>query len=290
MSDLITAKEMKNDDNSGLRSMFTRKNDFPCDLRKICLDPEMEEAVNQLDPHLLEQEVNQGIQSSDVFPEMQVVEIEKETHRLAVVNMNWRNAKAVDLYALFYSLVAPYGLIKIKSVAIYPTHFGLQRIKQIKQEEQEHDQFFQDSCKFLKPFLADRFPQDKFIFEERFTSCLIVDDADDDPWKSWPHVLYDIDEKSRYYFAVVECDSCATALEIYKQNDGRAFEQGANPLDLRFIPDHMDFTHPPQDVATVQSLTPSLLTRYSEHWLADNNNDDGGLKGTDTHLKLFLPS
>lgn len=63
---------MKNDDNSGLRSMFTRKNAFTCDLRKICLDPEMEEAVNQLDPDLLEQEVNHGIQSSNVFPEMQV--------------------------------------------------------------------------------------------------------------------------------------------------------------------------------------------------------------------------
>lgn len=27
-----------------------------------------------------------------------------------------------------------------------------------------------------------------------------------------------------------------------------------------------------------------MITRYSEHWLADNN------KGIDTHLKLFLPS
>lgn len=100
------------------------------------------------------------------------------------------------MYALFYSLVAPYGLVKIKSVAIYPTHFGLKRIKQIKQEKQERDQYIRDTYRFIKPFLTDRFPGDKFIFDERFTSFPIVDD-DDDPWKSWPHVLYDNYEKSR---------------------------------------------------------------------------------------------
>ncbi|CAI8617757.1 unnamed protein product [Vicia faba] len=48
-------------------------------------------------------------------PEIQeeIAEIEKETHRLAVVNMDWRYVKAVDLYVLFSSLAPPNGLIKI---------------------------------------------------------------------------------------------------------------------------------------------------------------------------------
>ncbi|KAL5056012.1 hypothetical protein RYX36_036694 [Vicia faba] len=54
----------------------------------------------------------------------------------------------------------------------------------------------------------------------------------------------------RYYFALVECDSSATADHIYKENDGVEFEHSSNPLDLRFILDNMDFKQPPKDVAT----------------------------------------
>jgi hypothetical protein len=54
----------------------------------------------------------------------------------------------------------------------------------------------------------------------------------------------------RYYYAVVECDSVATADYLYKSCDGVEFERSSNVLDLRFIPDSMDFKHPPRDVAT----------------------------------------
>lgn len=54
----------------------------------------------------------------------------------------------------------------------------------------------------------------------------------------------------RYYYAVVECDSNATADYLYKACDGVEFERSSNVFDLRFIPDSMDFKHPPRDVAT----------------------------------------
>lgn len=54
----------------------------------------------------------------------------------------------------------------------------------------------------------------------------------------------------RYYFAVVVCDSVATADYIYKTCDGIEFERSSNKLDLRFIPDSMEFKHPARDVAT----------------------------------------
>ncbi|KAL5078426.1 hypothetical protein RYX36_017410 [Vicia faba] len=227
----------------------------------------------------------------------EVLEIEKETHRLAVVNMNWRNAKAADLYALFYSLVTPNGPIKIKSVAIYPTLFGLHRVKEIKQEEQEdlrlqveHQQYMDDLEKRIEPWLIDRLGEDKYNLCRRKSRPIVQFDDDDydvDPWNCWPNILYDNDERCRYYFAVVECDSCATALQIYKQNEGAVFEfDGSNPLDLRFIPDHMDFQHPPQDVATIKSLTPSLI-RYWELLLA---YDDEGTYGNDDEGGLILIS
>lgn len=54
----------------------------------------------------------------------------------------------------------------------------------------------------------------------------------------------------RYYYAVVECDSSATADYLYKTCDGVEFERTSNKLDLRFIPDSMEFKHQPRDIAT----------------------------------------
>lgn len=61
----------------------------------------------------------------------------------------------------------------------------------------------------------------------------------------------------RYYYAVVECDSSATADYLYQNFNGVEFERTSNKLDLRFIPDSMEFKHPPRDVAT-EVITPTL--------------------------------
>lgn len=49
---------------------------------------------------------------------------------------------------------------------------------------------------------------------------------------------------------MVDCDSIATADYLYKNCDGVEFERTSNKLDLRFIPDSMEFKHEPRDVAT----------------------------------------
>ncbi|RDX78917.1 esf1, partial [Mucuna pruriens] len=150
-----------------------------------------------------------------------IAKIDKETHRLAVVDMDWRHVKAVDLYVLLSSFVPPNGLIK--SVAVYPSEFGLQRMK----EEEVHG------------------PVGLFDDEnERSDEDSSNDDIDNEKLRAY--------EKSRmrYYFAVVECDSSTTADYIYKECDGAEVTQSSNALDLRFIPDNMEFKHPPRDVAT----------------------------------------
>lgn len=48
----------------------------------------------------------------------------------------------------------------------------------------------------------------------------------------------------------MECDSSATADYLYRACDGVEFERSSNKLDLRFIPDTMEFKYPPRDVAT----------------------------------------
>ncbi|KAG4109115.1 hypothetical protein ERO13_1Z049326v2, partial [Gossypium hirsutum] len=135
------------------------------------------------------------IDYEDGEPEIQ------ETRRLAVVNMDWRHVKAADLYVMLSSFLPKDG--QIISVAVYPSEFGLQRMK----EEEIHGPVG--------------------LFD------VIVKDSFD----------------GQYYYAVVECNSSATADYLYKSCDGAEFERSSNVLDLRFIPDSMEFKHEPRDVA-----------------------------------------
>ncbi|KAK0604130.1 hypothetical protein LWI29_012320 [Acer saccharum] len=161
----------------------------------------------------------------DEGPEVEeeaIPEIEKETHRLAVVNMDWRYVKAVDLYVILSSFLPKGG--QMLSVAVYPSEFGIQRMK----EEEVHG------------------PVGLFDDESKKS-----DDEDDDDDEIDEEKLRTYEKsRLRYYFAVVECDSIATADYLYKACDGIEFERSSNKLDLRFIPDTMEFKHPPRDVAT----------------------------------------
>ena len=55
---------------------------------------------------------------------------------------------------------------------------------------------------------------------------------------------------------MVECDSIATADYLYMTCDGVEFERSSTKLDLRFVPDTMEFKQQPRDVAKHVSLCP----------------------------------
>ncbi|KAK4791349.1 hypothetical protein SAY86_031762 [Trapa natans] len=152
--------------------------------------------------------------------EESVPTIEKETCRLAVVNMDWRHVKAVDLYVLLSSFLPKEGCII--SVSVYPSEFGLQRME----DEEVHG------------------PVGLFDDEKDEVDENDEDDIDNEKLREYER------SRLRYYYAVVECDSTATADYLYNACDGLEFERSSNVLDLRFIPDSMEFKHPPRDVAT----------------------------------------
>ncbi|CAH9094791.1 unnamed protein product [Cuscuta epithymum] len=167
-----------------------------------------------------ENEIN--LDEEDTFVQEETIQtIEKETHRLAVVGMDWGRVKAVDIYVLLSSFLPKGDLIK--SVAVYPTEFGLKRME----EEALHG------------------PVGLFDEDENSKRS---DDEDDDEIENEKLRKYEL-SRLRYYCAVVDCDSIATADYLYQNCDGVEFERTSNKLDLRFIPDSMEFKHEPRDVA-----------------------------------------
>ncbi|KAK2991893.1 hypothetical protein RJ640_011582 [Escallonia rubra] len=170
----------------------------------------------------------QGIHSEEeetVVHEENIPEIDKETRRLAVVNLDWSQVKAVDLYVLLSSFLPKGG--QIHRVAVYPSEFGLKRME----EEAIHGPvgLYDDG-------------------EEKKENDDDDDDDDDNEIDNEKLRAYEL-SRLRYYYAVVECDSCATADYLYKTCDGLELERSSNKLDLRFIPDSMEFKHGPRDVA-----------------------------------------
>lgn len=200
------SSESEEDEEVGSDNSLSNKSDSDSDSHS---DDEMDEVSSE--------EKDTFVQKEDV------PEIDKETKRLAVVNMDWGRVKAVDLYMLLSSFLPRGG--QIISVAVYPSDFGLKRME----EEAVHGP-------------VDLFDDEKGNDEDS-------DDEEDDEMDNEKLRAYEM-SRLRYYYAVVECDSSATADYLYKTCDGVEFERTSNKLDLRFIPDSMEFKRQPRDIAT----------------------------------------
>lgn len=164
-------------------------------------------------------------------------EIEKPTSRIAVCNMDWDRIKADDLLVLLNSFKPPDGIIQ--SVKIYPSEFGIQRMK-----------------------------EEEINGPKELTEKVLQSDEDDDT-NTEEGAAYHREKlrkyqlsRLKYYFAIVECDSSETASVIYKELDGMEYESSAVTVDLRFVPDDMTFEQEPSSVATSLPSTykPSLFT------------------------------
>uniref|UniRef100_A0A8C2ZBY8 ESF1, nucleolar pre-rRNA processing protein, homolog (S. cerevisiae) n=1 Tax=Cyclopterus lumpus TaxID=8103 RepID=A0A8C2ZBY8_CYCLU len=159
---------------------------------------------------------------------------EEVSARLAVCNMDWDRIKAKDLLALINSFVPKEGAVL--SVKVYPSEFGKERLKV---EETKG------------PLELRALPDDS------------EDDTEED--KGYREKMRDYQFKRlKYFYAVVECDSADTAAKVYEECDGYEYESSCSVLDLRFIPDEVEFDEEePRDVAThvnLSAYTPKLFT------------------------------
>ena len=164
------------------------------------------------------------------------------TSRLAMVNFDWENFRAVDILLLMRSLAPAGG--QVRRVTIYPTELGMSKLPAERRygpiwdgpgvpksatsgaEEQEQEQ--ED----------DGLPKSEA--EQKRLAAQYMERARQ----------YEL-QRLLYHFAVIECDDSSTASALYEAVDGLEYADSANIIDLRFIPDDMhDFeTRAPYDRA-----------------------------------------
>lgn len=143
--------------------------------------------------------------------------------RFAVVNLDWDNVRAVDLMAALSSFKPEDG--KVLSVRIYPSEFGKERLQREEMEGPPRELFT---------------AKDDEGEEEEINEKTIIKTDDGEEFDSTKLRNYQL-ERLRYYYAVVECDSAATAKNIYDECDGAEYEASANFFDLRFVSDDISF-------------------------------------------------
>ncbi|KAJ1913143.1 pre-rRNA-processing protein esf1 [Mycoemilia scoparia] len=163
-----------------------------------------------------------------------------ETRRIACVNLDWENIRAVDLLVAFSAFKPDGGAIK--SVTIYPSEFGKERMKK-ESVEGPPQEVFGGSKKGKE---VESGSEEDSESEVDLVAQQVEEGSEFNQTALRKYEL----EKLKYYYAVVECNSVATARSIYEKCDGAEYESSANFFDLRFIPDDMEFDDEPKDMAT----------------------------------------
>ncbi|KGU16666.1 hypothetical protein MEY_01067 [Candida albicans 19F] len=190
-------------------------------------------------------EENEGVVEDEEESDIEIEETKPEdtepTCAFAVVNMDWDNIRAVDLMATFVSFVPKGGAIK--SVTIYPSEFGKERMQK-EEIEGPPRELFKSKKKREVDSDSEDIESDVDVNDvdnlAKITRKLYEEDDGKEDYDSKALRRYQL-QRLRYYYAVVKCDSVETARSIYQNCDGTEYESTANIFDLRYVPDDMEF-------------------------------------------------
>ncbi|CAI2351711.1 unnamed protein product [Caenorhabditis sp. 36 PRJEB53466] len=140
-----------------------------------------------------------------------VDQVEWTSNRLAVCNLEWDNINCEDILMLVKSFTPQDGAAV--SVGIYLSDFG--------KEQLDKEEKTGPLVKLVKPI--ENYKEDEMDDETRTA------------------VREYLVNKLKYYYAVITFDSVPTAVAVYEECDGFQFEETGLKMDMRFIPDEMQF-------------------------------------------------
>ena len=208
-------------------------------------DGEYESDTSEEFEQFLQERTNQTVE--DPFEEIEQKNIPTgdETKRISVMNIDWENMRAVDLYVLFSSFCK--GKAKVEKVEIYPSEFGIKEMERERREGPSKEIFEE-----VKPTKKNKKSQRKESEDSKLSNASdehrqiihtldeAIDDQDNNQEGVNPLKLrkYEL-RKLRYYYAIVYCNTKEAALEIYNECDGMEIEKTQNFMDLRFVPDEL---------------------------------------------------
>lgn len=165
----------------------------------------------------------------DPEPDRENIPRGEVTSRFAIVNLDWDNLHAEDLFVAMNSFKSALG--SVKRVSVYPSEFGKERMAKEDVDGPPKNIFGDDQIS----------EDDKPINAKTIVKESLGEEFDMTKLRQ-----YQLD-RLRYYYAIVECDSAATAKHIYDNCDGAEYEASANFFDLRFIPDGENFEDEPRE-------------------------------------------
>ena len=152
------------------------------------------------------------------------------TSRVAVCNMNWDRVGAQDIYIAMSSF-CPTGPSGVQSVRIYKSEFGKKRMLEEETLGPEELRGEGGRGNDEQSSSADEQPRDE--------------DVDEMDKKAMERVRKYQVSRLKYYYAVVDFDSDASANHVYEACNGVEYELSATRFDLRFIPNDMEFEDEP---------------------------------------------
>lgn len=176
--------------------------------------------------------------------------LENTTKRIAVVNLDWDNVRAIDLYKVFDSVLSSsasslegtsLGSRKsktkiakgsVESVKIYPSEFGKKRMER-EEKEGPPIEIFSKKKKATNVVELKKTSSNKS--RKRAEDEDELTDTEDEDQEEYDEVAlrrYQL-ERLRYYYAVVTFDTVSASQHAYDEIDGSEYEATANIFDLR---------------------------------------------------------
>ncbi|KAJ3342520.1 pre-rRNA-processing protein esf1 [Entophlyctis luteolus] len=196
-------------------------------------------------------DVSGSVDDGEVEDEIEV--LGPVSRRFAAVNMDWDNIKARDLFKVLDAFRPKKGVLE--SVEIFKSEFGKEQLEREAREGPPKELFGASSA------AASSNPENQPLFSEATAAGANASDGQQASARAAAEALrkYEL-SRLRYYYAVVTCDTAATATAIHAAVDGTEFEKSANVFDLKYIPDDMTFDVADRvDVATAASIAASYV-------------------------------